>query len=127
MSDRLFEIDQICGHRDVTFDFNVGDFDTDGDWHYLDLSSIIGKHSMLVKLQVYLVDDAAGSALNLRRYGATYTEAQCITQVSNVGIGLIVDIKTNSEGVIEYQATNTTWTTLSIRVLSWRPVYVIGG
>ena len=127
LNDRLYEIDQLCGHRDVGNDFDLDDLTTDGLWYYLDLSSIVGKHETLVTLHVDIEDNVAGNELAFKCHGYTNHEAVVETAVANIDLHFQVSVKTDSNGVIDYKATDTTWTAINITVSKWRPVYVIGG
>lgn len=127
LSDRLYEINEICGYRDATVDFDVGDLTTDGDWHSLDLSSIVGKHETLVKLFVQVNDGAVDSSIRFRPYGSTNFMGVCRTQVIDVYNDAHIECKTDSEGVIEYKASDVTFTAINITVTGWHPIYLIGG
>ena len=102
-------------------DFAIGDFTTDGDFHDLDLSSIIDAGAKLVVLRVYINDDQIESSLVLRKNGNSDDKnTNRITMlVANVGMHSTFLVAPDSSGLIEYQATNRTWTTMSFFVLGW--------
>lgn len=127
LNDRLYEIDQLSSKRDADIDYDAGDLTTDGNWHELDLSSIVGSRECSVKLYVALVDDAVGSSIQFRANGDTYDVATCRTQVIGVQNDFYIEVPTDSDGIIEYKTSNLTFTTISISIKGWYPVYVIGG
>lgn len=103
-------------------DFAVGALTTDGAWHDLDLSSIVPASAKAVILRAAIEDDAASSAFAFRKNGNSnaINIARQTTQVSGVTIHIpptIVPVDANR--VVEYLATNTTWTTINIAVCGW--------
>lgn len=103
------------------FDFVVGDLTTDGNWHDLDLSSIIPVGAQSALLRVSVTDDAANSSIAFRENGNSnvYNDAIVSTQVSGVQIYGEIIVSCDSDGVVEYNATNTTFTTINILVRGW--------
>lgn len=105
----------------ASVDFQVGDLVTDGTWRDLDLSSIVPVGATAVSLKVALQDDAVNSAVLFRKNGNSniFTSPAIDTQVANVTIrsNLIVSCDTNR--IIEYNASNLTFTTINITVLGW--------
>ena len=102
-------------------DFAVGDLTTDGDWHDLDLSSIVPEGTVAVKIMVAIEDDTAGSAFSLRKNGNSNTTNRFRIIVQDAGDIMVgSDIVFCDENrVIEYLATSTTWTTINIAVTGW--------
>jgi hypothetical protein len=106
----------------AAFDFAVGDLTTDGAWHDLDLSSIVPASAKAVIIKVAIEDNAAGNAFAFRKNGNSnaFNIARQATQVADVTIHMpptIIPVDTNR--VIEYLATSTTWTTINIQVCGW--------
>ena len=105
----------------AAFDFSVNDLSTDGDWHDLDLSSIVPEGTVAVKVAVGIEDDAAGSAFSLRKNGNSNTinRFRIITQdAGDIMVGSDI-VFCDENRVIEYLATSTTWTTINIAVTGW--------
>ena len=103
-------------------DFAVGALTTDGAWHDLDLSSIVPASAKAVIIRAQIEDNAAGSIFAIRKNGNSniVNNARQVTQVADVPIHItptIVPVDTNR--VIEYFASNTTWTTINIAVCGW--------
>ena len=103
-------------------DFAVGALTTDGAWHDLDLSSIVPASAKAVIIRAQIEDNAAGSIFAIRKNGNSniVNNARQVTQVADVSIHItptIVPVDTNR--VIEYFASNTTWTTINIAVCGW--------
>ncbi|MBN1823915.1 MAG: hypothetical protein JW803_06325, partial [Endomicrobiales bacterium] len=97
------------------------DLDTDGEWHDLDLSSIVPADAKAVLLYVAMRDDTVQVAISLRREGNTNLAnvGQLANQVVNAWVTSDYIIPCNSDRVIEYQTDNTTFTDLSITVKGW--------
>ena len=102
-------------------DYAVGDLTTDGDWHDLDLSSIVPDGAVAVKVSVGIEDDAAGSSFSLRKNGNSNTinRFRIITQdAGDIMVGSDI-VFCDENRVIEYLATSTTWTTINIAITGW--------
>jgi hypothetical protein len=116
---------QYVGHVDrgdpSAVDFAVGSLTTDGGWYDLDLSSIVPANAVAVDLLVEIQDDAVNSGLQLRKNGNSNAINVAIarTQVVNVSNYLNTTIPCDSSRVIEYSASNLTWTTINITVRGW--------
>ena len=126
LNDRLYEVDQISGVRDINVDFDKDDLTEDGTWRELDLSSIIGKREVMVRLKVLLQGDAAGKEAAFRINNATNIALRNYTQAADVRIGFNGDVKTDANGIIEYRVAAATWAIVDIAVVSFHPVYLIG-
>jgi hypothetical protein len=94
---------------------------TDGNWHDLNLSTIVSDGAKKILLWVRVEDNVAASAFNVRKNGNTnsYNSDTISTQVANVSNygTLIVDCDTNR--VIEYNGTNVAFVNISIVVRGW--------
>lgn len=102
-------------------DVELAALTTDGTWRDLDLSSIAPAGAVAVLLRVRVRDDAAGSELMLRENGNSngINVAIVNTQVANVTAYADVWVALDSNRVVEYWATNTTWTSIYINVCGW--------
>lgn len=105
----------------VGFDFAVGDFITDGTWRDLDLSGIVPAGAKAVSLKVYVEDNLVGQSFLLRENGNTnpYNAPIILTQIANVPCGADLIVVCDSNRVVEYFASNTTWTALFLVVKCW--------
>ncbi len=105
----------------ATNDYGVGDLTTNGTWVDLDLSGIVPAGAKAVNLKLFVVDDAVSSTLQIRKNGNSNEVAGLAvsTQVSGVGIFGFGSISCDTNRVVEYNAANTTWTTIFITVLGW--------
>lgn len=103
------------------YDFTTGNFTTDDNWHDLDLSSIVPSGATWVKVKVVFTDDAVDSYLALRKNGNTNTRVSLSNKVrvANKTHYITGFVPCDSNRVIEYIATNTTFTTISLVVTGW--------
>lgn len=94
---------------------------TDGAYHDLDLSSIVPAASKAVLLRVSIADDAPSSVLLIRKNGNSndHNSAACITQVAGVYQNFDCVVFVDANRVVEYKATSTTWTAITIVVAGW--------
>lgn len=94
---------------------------TDGAYHDLDLSSIVPAGAKMVCLRVLVEDNAAGSYVRFRKNGNTndLNYGEIYTQVSGVLNSADIIVACDVNRVIEYKATSTTFTGISITVKAW--------
>lgn len=105
----------------AAWDFAVANFTTDGTWRDLDLSSIVPAGAVLVHYRMNLQDDLVASEVAYRKNGnsngfnATGTRIQVANQV------MVVDgfVACDSGRIIEYWATNTTFSVINFSVRGW--------
>ena len=115
------------GHRYVdrgdpaAADFAVGDLTTDGTWNDLDLSSIVPAGAIAVHFTLAIRDDAVGTTIQFRKNGNSNTvnAALSLCLVANIDNYTEHMVVCDAGRIIEYNAANTTWTTVSIRVRGW--------
>lgn len=102
-------------------DYAVADLTTDGAWHDLDLSSIVPAGAKAVLLYVQILDNAASSLIVFRKNGiANSANAGVVSmQVANITNRADIIVACDTNRVIEYLATNTTWTSIGICVRGW--------
>lgn len=105
----------------AALDFVVGDLTTDGTYRDIDLTGIVPRGAKIVRLRVKIEDDAAGRIFFLRKNGNSNTHNVYVvrTQVANVANDANFLIPMDSGEVIEYFASNTTWTTIDLVVTGW--------
>lgn len=103
------------------FDFTLGDFITDGNWHELDLSSIVPEGTKAVHFRItiqsvnianYFVFRKKGN-INERNKLAVRTQVATVPSDGDGIVSCSVDRK------IEYKSTNTTFQALILNVSGW--------
>jgi len=102
-------------------DFVVGDLTTDWTWRDLDLSAIVPVNAIAVHIVAIVRDDNAISNFQFRKNGFT-TEiniSRIATQSNLASMYMDVIQPCDADRVIEYRATNTTFSTISIYVRGW--------
>ena len=112
----------VARENPADYDYEVGDFTTNANYHDLDLSSIVTDASAkAVLLHLYGMDDHPDYQVRLRKNGDTYHRniGRILTQVANVGVSADVIIPIDSTRIIEYWATNEAWTRIQIHVKGW--------
>jgi hypothetical protein len=115
------------GHRYVdrgdpaAFDFAVGDLTTDGNWHDLDLSSIVPAGAVAVHLRVYAEDDVLKMSVLFRKNGNSNTINAGRVQTYNANARTTDDVivALDSNRIIEYLASNVVWIDIKIVVAGW--------
>jgi hypothetical protein len=102
-------------------DFSVGNFTADGQWHDLDLSSIVGVGRRLVLLCCVLSDDQISMAMQFRTKGNSnaYNVGMFNNQIANAAAYGNVIVLTDTSGVIQYYLTSNTYTAIYVRVRGW--------
>lgn len=103
------------------YDWVLAVLTTDGAYHTLDASPIIGLGATAVYLRVGITDDAAGSSIVIRKLGNSneINALRAITQVANVAINVYGIVPVTNAGLFEYKAENLTWTAINIEVCGW--------
>lgn len=102
-------------------DWDETDLTTDATWRDLDLSSVVPAGARFVHLLVEVTDDAANSLIKFRRNGNLNAIAcpMVVAQVANQFVAHDIIVACDSARVIEYYATNTTFSAIDITVLGW--------
>ena len=104
-----------------TYDFTTLDFTCDGNWHDLDLSSILPKGNILLRFELLIEDNAINSLIEFRNNGNVndINVTALRTQVSNIPTNNNMHVLCDSNRLIEYRCTNTTWSAITLVVLGW--------
>lgn len=113
---------QFIGRGDpAVYDFTLTDFTTNDAYHDLDLSAIIPKGTKLVLLRVVLIADAGYRSFHLRTNGQSneINRAYCRTVTGGSGASADLYVVPDANGVIEYKASNITWTNIDICIAGW--------
>ncbi len=96
---------------------------TDGNWNDLDLGTDVSVPSgaKAVVLKVLARDDAVGSVVKFRsNANANAIAAPAVyTQVANILVSDTFIVACDSSQIIEYNASNTTWTNIEVTILGW--------
>lgn len=102
-------------------DFAVGVLTTDGNYHDLDLSSIVPAGAKAVHIKCVIEDDVAEEFVTFRENGNSneYNNLTGYTQVANVLNVINGFVSLDSNRIIEYAATSATWTLINILVRGW--------
>lgn len=102
-------------------DFSVGDFTTDATWNDLDLSGIIPVGAKAVVVKILARDGSVNFSFQFRKKGnSNVTEYFGIrTQVNNIYIANQGVVECDSDRVIQYFGSNTTWTAVYVHIMGW--------
>lgn len=108
-----------------SFDFAIGDLTKDGNWHDIDLSSILpaGAADKLVYIKTELRKSVAGGASLTFKTKGNDDDINTFGLISNAANATIMAtgwVKCDSSRIIQYKASNiATWTTMNVAVLGW--------
>lgn len=103
------------------WDFQIGDLTTDGTWRDLDLSSIVPSGAVAVHLYVLVQDDSANKNIKFRKNGNAnnYNVSTVRSIVANQNSQQDIIVSCDSNRIVEYKASNTSWTQIIILVKGW--------
>jgi len=115
------------GNRYVKRPGNISSYDltetgmtTDGNWHEWDISSVVPEGARRVHISALFRDDAVGKALGFRKNGdGSYDPTYRYTQVADADYGCDYIVPVDDAGIIEYYASNTTWTSIDLKIRGW--------
>lgn len=102
-------------------DFTKVDLTTDGNWHELDMSSVIPKGAIAAVLAVRVLDDGVGNSLTIRPKAHSYpyhrfrNYQDTINQASSEQGIVFFD----TDRAIEYLGSNVEFTSIEITVIGW--------
>lgn len=102
-------------------DYEVGDLTTDGTWRDLDLSSIVPAGAVAVHVWVYASDNLALQQFKLRKNGNS-NEINMLwgfTPAADVPWSGSDEVACDTNRIIEYWFSNTTWSTININIRGW--------
>ncbi len=102
-------------------DYTLTDFTTDGTWRDLDLSGIVPAGAKAVLLYIRIKDDLTDRVFGLRKNGNSnaFNTYALNTQVANLSVYDEATVACDSNRIIEYNFTNTTWTSVDVTVRGW--------
>lgn len=103
------------------YDYATASFTTDGAWHDLDLSAILPAGTVAALIKVRITDDATDQYFQFRKNGNSniYHAPLIRTQAANVSIESELIVFPDSSRVVEYRASNTTFTSIFVLVSGW--------
>ena len=103
------------------YDYEHTDLDTDAAWHDLDLTGIIPVEAKVVFIHVKLRAATVGSFIGFKPAGdsAHYGQMQAHINVANKDIHGYFTIPLRGTGIVQYQASNVTWTFLRTIITGW--------
>ena len=105
----------------AAWDWIDANLTTDGNWNDLDLSGIVSAGAKTVLLRVRIIDDATDKSIQMRENGNSngYNVAALVTLVANLSTEGNFIVGCDVDRVIEYNASNTSWTNIDICVRGW--------
>jgi len=103
-----------------SWDFTVANFTTDGNWHDLDLSSIVPGGTKLVHMRIRLCTPSL-AGINFRKKGNTNAVniATMKTQVASVYYYEDFFVPCDANRIIQYLANDVSWTAIDVTVRGW--------
>ena len=115
------KVDYVDRGDPQNLDFTISNFTTDGNWHELDLSSIVPAGATVVHLSLNIKDDTVASWLIFTKNGNSYVANRLI------GRTFIANFTTDFEGFcacdvdrkIQYKAIALTWNDINLTVKGW--------
>ncbi len=113
------------GYRDrgdaASTDFSLGDLNNDGNWHELDLSTIVPEGANLIKIEVVLIATTANRNIQMRTPGNVNANnrAANVMQTSTRNHEEVLLVQPDAGRVVEYR-TDTNFTgTLILTIGGW--------
>ena len=102
-------------------DFTLPNFITDGQWHDLNLSTIVPTGAKAVLFLICITDNVVGSVMRLRKKGQAdeYNIALMRTQAINIPIDSCELVECDVNRIIQYNFSNTVWTAVDMVVRGW--------
>lgn len=102
-------------------DYVLENFTTNGTWRDLNLSAIVPAGAKYVLFAIIMRDDAAGSTFQIRKNGNAndFNVLAARTQVANVYVDYRGIVECDTNRVVEYKATNLTWTEIYVHIDGW--------
>ena len=103
------------------YDFASGSFTKDGEWHDLDLSSIVPAGERLVYIRVNFYDNLVNSYawFKPKANSNTINSSARRIQAANLAQDMMFFIVCDANGIIQYNFTNTTYNFINFTVLGW--------
>lgn len=104
-----------------SFDFSQAELTTDGNWHTLDLSSIIDANAKAVSIRLKARSDIVGSKMRFRKTGTTMTGHTCEFRIQIAGLdnNAHFTIGVDTDGKLDYNITDVVWDDISMVIRGW--------
>ena len=105
----------------ATVDFDKDDLTIDGDWHELNLSSIVPSIARAVLLEVDIEAGHIDMEVIFKKVGNTndINHTGAITKTNNKDQHKTCIVQLTSTRIINYKASVETWTTINISIRGW--------
>lgn len=103
------------------YDFSLTDLTTDGNFHDLNLSSVVPNGAKAVLLYVMIRDNLVDSYIYFRKNGSTNNKSRSLvrTSVANQNNDADMIVPCDDNRIIEYNASNTTFANIDITIKGW--------
>lgn len=105
----------------AAYDWTEADLTLNGNWHDLDCSGVAPAGATAILFNAIIEDDAANSVFKMRENGASneINAGAVRTQVADLPNDKTFIIACNYAQIVEYWATNVTWTSIDLVVSGW--------
>jgi hypothetical protein len=107
----------------TSYDFITSDFTTNGAWIDLDCSAIVPPNATSIEIRGYLTDNASASYISIRKNGDTTSDITTTlvsgSIVANISTCFSAKINCDTNQIIEYLGTNTTFTDIYFNIIAW--------
>lgn len=103
------------------YDFKIGDFTTDDDWHTLDLSGIVPAGAKAITCWFGMAATVTNARFQIRQNGNSnaFNFTGSRTQVANLFFEAGGTILCDTNRVVEYKATNVDFTVIFMTIKGW--------
>lgn len=105
----------------AAYDFTQTSFTRDGQWHDLDLSSIVGAKAVWVLILVAMTHSTTNEELRLKTKGNVndYNVVHRKNNLANLAYYHGVWVQTDAAGKIEYKLTSGTYSVINFTIRGW--------
>jgi len=102
----------------TAWDFTVGNFTRDGNWHELSLSSLVPAGTKAVLLRLDMAASSPAKVVSFRKHGNSnaYNTSAVQTQVTNVHVQADIVVQVDANRSIDYNVHDTTVDVLNLLV-----------
>ena len=102
-------------------DWTTENFTTDDFWHDLDCSNIVPKNTIAIMFTGRILHSESGKQFMMRKNGNTYYNNQRLTrtQVANIAKSFNWIVACDSDRLVEYRASNTTFLYIDLTIAGW--------
>lgn len=102
----------------LDYDWKLGDFTTDNNWHDLDVWFAVPTNAKGILLECKIKTNIIGSNVQLRSnaYASSYNIAALIAQVAGVRVANNMIVAHAGDQLIEYRASNVIWADIFLTI-----------